>query len=575
MQVSNLWDRELTTDDSLIILRDLALSHARRAGAIGRPIADMIESSDYVGLCNYDLKLNDPSWARHLSELIDLRQALGFFTKFENLDIGIDKEKAAYVKFVEAEQECKQVNDLFRGFVGGSISFPPYVIRQLHDAKRKIHRILGRCPQIEDLKLVFGPGATTSIKKRFSCPQNKMADGFKCSDNLLHSGLIPSIIREIPHWADALSSDYSICEDGYLVQWHSVDLHPGRLEFVPKNAKTYRAIVVEPVLNGLLQAGIGSYMARRLRIAGIDIKDQTKNKQLARSASISGAWATLDLSSASDTISRLLVKYLVPEDWYTLLNAARSAEVSYQSETFVLEKFSSMGNGFTFPLETLLFWALTVSASGRPEDVGVYGDDIICPADKAEDVIRLLAFCGFSTNKEKSFITGPFRESCGGDYYLGVDIRPYYQKHLVSGETLFTLHNRYYESYDFEMADAVKNYIPRDLRIYGPSGYGDGHLLSDDFPRLMKEKLLQKGYRGFHFETYTKGKRSSINRFPGDWVSPLYSVYVNDRAPLSPYLNPDVYNESSEAETTKGGRPVWTLPGSDGYKRISIYTFTP
>jgi len=74
-----------------------------------------------------------------------------------------------------------------------------------------------------------------------------------------------------------------------------------------------------------------------------------------------------------------------------------------------------MGNGFTFPLETLIFWALTRAVCGSTATVSAYGDDIICPSDRAEDVIAVLTEVGFSVNLEKSFWNGPFRESCGSD----------------------------------------------------------------------------------------------------------------------------------------------------------------
>ena len=91
-----------------------------------------------------------------------------------------------------------------------------------------------------------------------------------------------------------------------------------------------------------------------------------------------------------------------------------------------------MGNGFTFPLETLIFWALTASAcEGDVDSVSVYGDDIICPRERADDVIDTLTMCGFKINLEKSFVEGPFRESCGCDYYKGIDIRPFYKKEPV------------------------------------------------------------------------------------------------------------------------------------------------
>jgi hypothetical protein len=100
-----------------------------------------------------------------------------------------------------------------------------------------------------------------------------------------------------------------------------------------------------------------------------------------------------------------------------------------------------MGNGATFCLETLVFAAAAHAI--RSKTVSVYGDDIIVDSDKVDDLKRLLGFLGFSVNADKSFSAGPFRESCGKDYYQGVDITPFYlrgigqnkpdQCHVING----------------------------------------------------------------------------------------------------------------------------------------------
>lgn len=570
MQVSTCWDEELPLPDTLSILETLSLRHAHLGGHVGSRLATLIKSRDYAAICAFELPLH--SWDWNVQELFHCRQSLAFFQKLEDLEIGVDKEAVALKKFIESEQSCHLTNNLFRSFESGCLSFQPDVIHVLHVARRKIERVLGVAPDLGELGLRLGPGATTSIKKRDACPQNKFAARATCSDNLYHSLYLQPLLRELPAWLDCHTSSYSIDDDGYLVAKVSLDLTPGRLEFVPKNARTYRAIVVEPMLNGLLQAGIGDYMSKRLKRAGLDISDQSKNKNLARQASLTGGLATLDLSSASDSISYQLVKYLLPEKWFTLLNSARSCSVSYMGHEIHLNKFSSMGNGFTFPLETLIFWAISRAAAPSGE-VSVYGDDIICPTEFSSVVCRMLSVCGFTVNTEKSFTDGPFRESCGGDYYLGFSIRPFYQKHLISGLTLFVLHNFYQRLMDTEGAMLVRSFIPRPLRLFGPDGYGDGHLISDDYPRIFKSKLLKKGYCGHFFETYTLKGRRSISRYPGDYVSPLYSVYRKSREPLSAHLNADLYFESARVEMSKCQRPIWVLPGHEGYKKMEIYTF--
>jgi hypothetical protein len=58
----------------------------------------------------------------------------------------------------------------------------------------------------------------------------------------------------------------------------------------------------------------------------------------------------------------------------------------------------------------------------------VYGDDIICHYSISEALLQLLKLLGFTPNSKKSFTTKDFlyRESCGGEYYKGLDMSPFY-----------------------------------------------------------------------------------------------------------------------------------------------------
>jgi len=102
-----------------------------------------------------------------------------------------------------------------------------------------------------------------------------------------------------------------------------------------------------------------------------------------------------------------------------------------------LEKFSSMGNGFTFELETLIFYVIADYATSVAVDDGAYmptrvfGDDILCDSRGADNVIALLRFLGFRLNDDKSFVGGAFKESCGGDFWAGRPVRPYYLKDVL------------------------------------------------------------------------------------------------------------------------------------------------
>jgi hypothetical protein len=211
-----------------------------------------------------------------------------------------------------------------------------------------------------------------------------------------------------------------------------LDIVPGnRVTTVPKNAKTDRTIAIEPDMNMYIQKGIGSLIRDRLVRVGIDLNDQSRNQSLAKEGSLTGTLATIDLSSASDTVSMRLVEELLPEDWVSAIKLCRSPRGILPDGSLIsYQKVSSMGNGFTFELESLIFWALcsTVLSWFKPREsrLAVYGDDIIISSEVYGTVVWLLNYCGFTVNVKKSFSAGPFRESCGKHFFKGVDVTPFY-----------------------------------------------------------------------------------------------------------------------------------------------------
>jgi hypothetical protein len=287
--------------------------------------------------------------------------------------------------------------------------------------------------------------------------------------------------------------------------------------FVPKNAKTHRVIAKEPHVNSYLQKGLGGLIRKRLRdVAGVDLNDQTRNQRLARHGSLTGELATIDLSGASDTISSELVKFLIPDRWFKLLDATRSKQGLFEGSWIHYEKFSSMGNAYTFELESLIFWALckaTLHVLGQGQTLSVYGDDLIVPSSTFGLVVTVLEYAGFSTNDKKSFSSGPFRESCGQDYFQGVGVRPIFQKEEISNvESLYRSANslrryahRRNNNYgcDSRFAKAWKqivSYVPKPARIFIPDGFGDvGIIGSWDEAAPIRPRGKTQGWEGWFF----------------------------------------------------------------------------
>lgn len=506
---------------STSLTNDLLSTHARQLCdrlseegfiAAGLYITDCITNGDIHSLCNYDPDILDLS-ARDQGLL---RQVLAYFGKRDDIDIGADRETAAREKFLAAERACAVTNGRFRSLEGGhGTVFHPFVHSVLHGAIRKISRMLGECPTLDMIRPRLGPGATTRTPKKNACPAVKLASTPACSTNFWDP-------------ADGLATINIGPEEVNTV---SVSIDDAKLAFVPKNFKTKRAICTEPSLNGMFQLGLGDYMASRLKRVGIDLKDQSANQRAALYGSISGESATLDLSSASDTVSIGLVRHLLPPDWYSLLMRLRSRSmvdtVNGVKQYYSLEKVSSMGNGFTFPLETTIFWALASSVveildSRTRIRVLVYGDDIIVPTTCATALAFVLSEVGFTTNPKKSFWTGNFRESCGADYVLGTSVRPVFVTDALTGGDLFRLHNFFLAKGDMSSAEFWKKQIDPSIRHYGPPGFGDGYLHSESEGLVPFRK---KGFDGFQFCTWTFSPKK-LEKKVANWLGTMRAAKV-------------------------------------------------
>jgi hypothetical protein len=209
-----------------------------------------------------------------------------------------------------------------------------------------------------------------------------------------------------------------------------------RVALVPKDSRGPRIISCEPaelmyIQQGLMRKLYDTIEHHTITRGLINFRDQTINRFLAHAGSLYDQLCTIDLSDASDRVSLQLVKEVFPPRWVEALEASRSENTRLPNGKIVkLNKFAPMGSSCCFPVEALVFWACAEATLrltyGRTHghQVFVYGDDIITSSNVAEDVIQGLESIGLLVNRDKSFVKGPFRESCGGDYYLGVDVTP-------------------------------------------------------------------------------------------------------------------------------------------------------
>lgn len=247
---------------------------------------------------------------------------------------------------------------------------------------------------------------------------------------LKHTGEAHVSSSALKHWQE-------FCVNTRLEDQSTVIQESSVLFTVPKATDIDRVACKEPEINMFLQRSVGNHIRRNLRFRGINLNDQSINQKLAESA-LADKSATIDLSSASDSISKQLVYELLPFEWWSLLDDLRMKTVDIDGNIHDLEMFSSMGNGFTFELESMIFWALTRAVmyfSRIKGKLSVYGDDIIAPVAIAPRLARVFSWFGFKVNASKSNWTGAFRESCGKHYHRGRDVSPFFLREPVRSKT--------------------------------------------------------------------------------------------------------------------------------------------
>ncbi len=372
--------------------------------------------------------LKEPSHAA----IVSLRQLTMFYGKIL-VDASQRRKESAVELFLECEQEVAQTK----------------WSRELLDEFRAMSRLafgsvlteMDRLVYENDLLPKHGPGST--------------ADGLE--GNLKWTQLEwTERLEEVFHCVDYLIPNYRYhSELGIANFLEPSDERPVKVTLVPKTPKTPRIIAIEPTcmqfmqqaiavpLTNLLQSSrIGRYGVDNPSFGLLGFREQGPNRDLAKHGSLSGELATLDLSEASDRVSNELVLAMMQDfPWLSKgIQACRSTRALLPGDRGMvpLSKFASMGSALCFPIEAMVFLTVVLlgiadaqSARLSSHDVSrlrgrvrIYGDDIIVPVDYVRCVISRLEAFGLKVNYGKSFWTGKFRESCGGDYYDGEDVTP-------------------------------------------------------------------------------------------------------------------------------------------------------
>ena len=330
------------------------------------------------------------------------------------------------------------------------------------------------CFDLDSIREGMAPGPGSAQKADSSTLVSKLFEGeMSYTDDLLIPYYRASLV-ETGLWADA--------EMRRFLSFGFTKVKGGKLFFAPKNAEISRTCCTEANLNLLVQKAIGTFMEERLvRHYGISLKTQPDfNREFARIGSADGSFGTIDLVSASDSIILNMLDQALDRSFLkTMIWTSRSKQAVLPDGSCVeLRMISTMGNGFTFPLQTIIF-ASAVRACyqlmGFPcvdprTQYGVFGDDIVVRREAYYFVCRMLTKLGFQVNVGKSFNSGPFRESCGHDYFMGENIRGVYVRSLEIPQQVYSLINRLHRwSSDFgiSLSRTIKRLLGwvRDIRI--------------------------------------------------------------------------------------------------------------
>lgn len=407
--------------------------------------------------------------------------SIGYKTNFAFSD---EQLASAEIKFKTVDESLPELGDI--------LTVPSLSQRVLYRAQKLVSIVFEHF-DISDITPGFGPGISAGGEKPHQKP--------------LLSVHYEAIHNEYPYYRFFTpNTDLLRYTPDY---WSRERRKVGRNKvlFVPKDSRGPRTIACEPVEYMWIQQGIRKKLydhleAHPLTRASIKFTDQTFNQRAAYAASSHKRHlATVDLQDASDSVSEQLVDFLTQNcaKVNRALLATRTPHSLLPSgEVVVLKKFAAMGSALCFPIEALVFWSLSaalihetgtnsVSKLKDLDELLVYGDDIVINSQYLNDLTSIFKDLGLKINTGKSFFKGAFRESCGKDYYNGIDITTVKVRNIdINSDqgicSLVETANLLRNAFLHRAAQTVENYIPISL----PNGLPDSPYLCYSSPRHVK-----------------------------------------------------------------------------------------
>lgn len=515
--------------------KDCSLSDLYKQATIECLVAINSSFSHYLLLClHYNItEIRSPSvydYACADTYFLDA-QAYAIIAKNEQLQIkSSDTLQFELVdSFFDTEQKLAKVNERFDTTL--VVRHPSFI----EQVTANIKKLIGSGPSmtLKDSYLL-GPGSSYSIKGSLVNLFDKLQRHPSVSSGarpllsfLLHQTDLESV------WLDNLT----IVNQNFFSS-------------VPKNFKEVRGICVENDGNVPCQKFIGLKLRDKLARTAYNLNTQhTVHTGAVRYASLNAdhpeslPLATIDLRKASQMIASNVVKTVFPPIWFDFMDKTRAHNTQIGEFIHKNQLFSSMGNGYTFEMETILFLGILMTLPHNqflnegPDGmvkgyISVFGDDIICHNDDVALLLERLEYFGFEVNTSKSYMSPqlPFRESCGADYWDGTNVRPIYLRGNIDEnniDTIYGLANQIRRisrrlfgrcprnSRFARIYSRVCNWLPEHLRIYGPHEDSIGTNASGNNPINVDRSVLIEVRSKF---AKASNRKSGASKFGDLWI---------------------------------------------------------
>lgn len=347
---------------------------------------------------------------------------------------------------------------------------------------------------------------------------------------------------------------------------------------VPKSYKALRSIMPNTRLGVLYTYGLGRLIQERLKMEGLDIRRlQDKHRYYARIYSKNRKCVTADLSAASDSFTSELVNRLLPREWYNALKLGRVDRFVLNDTQYYMRSFMTMGVGFTFQLQTLLFYSIIkaiMELSSTRGRISVYGDDLVYPTTLHGYVSQIFTDIGFVLNEDKTFIGQSFRESCGGDFYHGIDVRPFQPEGSSQLQTsarfvvlVYKTINGLLRRWDKTEIPGTYNYC---LNVVA-SISGRIHQVPPSFPDTSGVRVHTPNFGQAWYEPWLTVERDGnlsykfcfLATLPRDRIVTLVKAYYWDHLRASPPCDNDYHFLIDSYESPRellSWNPLWKFP---------------